>query len=116
MGQAVAGRKEKLDFAHSFFGINFPRFLCKKGEGIYGSDSYAALEVEFGTLQSHPTSCCLEICLSFVCKSVLAWGSEFFPLDAQLFQDCAAQGEVLLGCNTLSRSASTPAGGSGWQR
>lgn len=32
----AAGRKGKLDFADSSFGINIPRFLCKKGEGIYG--------------------------------------------------------------------------------
>lgn len=56
------------------------RLVCSSGSVIW-------------TLQSCLISSYLQICLSFVCMPVHAWGSEFLPLDLQLIQDRAVQGE-----------------------
>lgn len=113
--QLLVGRENWVLQIH-FMVLIFPDFSVRR-ERVYMSESLVCSSGSgIWTSQSHPISCCLKICLSFVCESVLAWGSEFFLLDIKLFQDPAAQGEVLLVCNTLSRSASTPSGGLGWPR
>lgn len=113
--QLLVGRENWILWSH-FLVLISPDFSVRRERAYIAQSLVCSSGSGIWTLQSHPISYCLKICLSFACKSVFAWGSEFLPLDIQLFQDWAAQGEVLLVYNALSWSASTPAGGPGWQR
>lgn len=72
IGQAAPGRTEKLDFANSFFGINiFCNFSVRRERAYIAQSLMGSSGSGVWTLQSHPISCCLKICLSFLFKSVL---------------------------------------------
>ena len=76
-----------------FLAFMFPDFSVQRERAYVSQSLVCSSGSGILTLQSCLISSYLQICLSFVCKPMHAWGLEYHPLDIQLIQDWAAQKE-----------------------